>query len=328
MEIHNDTPLAAGMVVLFDVEAAERLCVSVRAVYELTEQGRLTLAAEQPQLSPSDAFAGEPGQSSILREADLGYAKLSTDVSLTGWALCGRRPVKEREISIRVGQVSKRLRVTGERWTEGWLERGPLEFERVPLRWELAAGGTDTSAEDVRHHGMDLRNPLGRGFRAKRSRLPRARALPQILSVGRDKSEPAGFGLIGESWLPRRSYAGTYDEAWQRDRFPLLPLDFDPRFHNKAAPGLVARRHLRGGEPFEVVGCTPDDVVRGELPRTAPFAVARVGDRDEPFDLALAGVAFDMEAMQLRLLWRGDMAIHRRLPRLRSVAISAREASA
>lgn len=324
MEIRNDTPLAAGLVVLFDVEAAELLCVSVRGVWSLGERGDVALAAEQPPLAPADAFVGAPGLSSILHEADLGYAKLSTDVSLTGFALSGRSRVKEREVSLRVGNVSKRVRVTGERWIEGWRTRGPLEFERVPLQWELAAGGTDDSPADARHHSMDLRNPLGRGFRAKRSRLPKERPLPQILSLERDQSEPAGFGLIGESWLPRRAYAGTYDSAWQEQRFPLLPRDFDRRFHNKAAPGLVARRPLRGGEPFEITGCTRDGVVRGILPQTAPTAVARVGDREESLELPLAGVAFDMERMELRLLWRGELPIHRRLPRLRRVSIGAR----
>ena len=43
-------------------------------------------------------------------------------------------------------------------------------------------------------------------------------------------SRPAGFGPIPPHWQPRLRYAGTYDEAWQRDRYPLYPTDLDDRF--------------------------------------------------------------------------------------------------
>ncbi len=39
--------------------------------------------------------------------------------------------------------------------------------------------------------------------------------------------QPAGFGCITRSWLPRLLLAGTYDQEWLETRHPDLPDDFD-----------------------------------------------------------------------------------------------------
>ena len=43
------------------------------------------------------------------------------------------------------------------------------------------------------------------------------------------------FGPVPRSDPKRMRHAGTYDAEWQSDRMPLLPIDFDSRFH-QAAP--------------------------------------------------------------------------------------------
>ena len=37
-------------------------------------------------------------------------------------------------------------------------------------------------------------------------------------------------------WLPRRAWAGTYDDAWRISRAPYLPADFDARFFQLYSP--------------------------------------------------------------------------------------------
>ena len=68
----------------------------------------------------------------------------------------------------------------------------------------------------------------------------------------------AAFGPVGRHWEPRVRYAGTYDDRWTEDRMPLLPKDFDDRFHNAAPPGLVEgfrfRSLAREGAEAEVAG--------------------------------------------------------------------------
>ena len=38
-----------------------------------------------------------------------------------------------------------------------------------------------------------------------------------------DRYVPQGFGFIAPHWEPRVGFAGTYDEAWQKNRAPHLP---------------------------------------------------------------------------------------------------------
>ena len=185
-----------------------------------------------------------------------------------------------------------------------------------------------------KHHSLDLRNPLGRGFRARHSKQKRRGALlPQMfvpggfLGLGRPRT-PAGFGLTGGHWAHRRRYAGTYDDAWKDSRCPLLPLDFDERFHSAAAPGLATREHLRGGEPVEVRGCTRAGKLAFRLP-TVPLTVTATLDRgSEPVDMRLVTVTVDTDAMQLRLLWRGALHVHKRLPKAQRLDVSRNGADA
>lgn len=73
-----------------------------------------------------------------------------------------------------------------------------------------------------------------------------------------------GAVLRGES--RRRRFAGTYDAAWQQQRMPLLPLDFDARYHMAAAPEQWLPKPLLGGEPIRVDGLE----LRGSWTFTVP----------------------------------------------------------
>ncbi len=327
MLIRNRTPFVAGYVVVLDPQAAEHLVAAVRGVWSISERGELELTPEPPPLQPADEHVGKPGFSSIRYEADVGPMKPATDCALVGCAVAPRGGARRVEVSFRVGKLIQKARAIGERkWLfrllAWWFHTAPKPFQKVPLEWELAAGGTDVSAKEEKHHSLDLRNPLGRGFRARHSRLKRAGALlPQLESASGGRAAPAGFGFIGPNWLPRRSFAGTYDEAWQQDRCPLLPLDFDPRFHNNAAPGLTAASYLEGGEPVEVLGCTPGGKLAFPLPAVRLAVSATLGGAPEPIEMKLVSVTVDTEAMRLRLLWRGDLHIHGRFPRFTALDV-------
>nr|WP_245737433.1 DUF2169 domain-containing protein [Xenorhabdus japonica] len=47
--------------------------------------------------------------------------------------------------------------------------------------------------------------------------------LNQPPSITEKAGQPAGLGIIGRAWLPRRTLAGTYDEQWLKERHPYLP---------------------------------------------------------------------------------------------------------
>lgn len=104
--------------------------------------------------------------------------------------------------------------------------------------------------------------------------------------------------------MPRRQYAGTYDEAWQRERAPFLPLDFDPRFLQVAPASLIATRPLLGGEPVGLHGLVPEGPLGFALPRV-PLVVAFTVDHtvvEQPAQLDT--ITFEPDARRFTMLWR------------------------
>ena len=334
MELRNKTPLVAGWTTYLDKDAAEQLVLCVRGTWNVRESGRLSLMNLGPPFLMTHDHVGEPGLSSIRYEADLGLVKPATDCALVGSAVAPKGGKASRvNVSFRVGKVARRAIVIGERkrlfWFLRWWNSPSKPFRRVPLQWELAMGGTDTTPNDEKRHSRNERNPYGCGFRARGSKLPNAGAfLPQILTpggclpFGRSK-EPAGFGLTGNEFLHRRPYIGTYDDAWRKNRCPLLPEDFDDRYHCCGAPGLTTEKPLVGGEVVEVLGCTPSGTLSFKLPRFTPEVSADLGAGLEPIPMTLQTVTVDSDEMQLRMLWRGALDVHGRLPLLKLMVVKA-----
>jgi hypothetical protein len=326
MEIKNRTPFVAGWTTQLDKQAAEHLVMAVRGTWTFDERGRLSVMREPPPLLPADDHVGEPGVSSIRYEADIGPMKVATDCALVGSAMASKGRASKVDVSFRVGTVTQRAIVTGERRRVLWMGKwwlGPVRsFDRVPLLWELAVGGTDTTPKNESRHSLDLRNPLGRGFRARGSKLPKRGALlPQILATKGGAKRPVGFGLTGGQWAHRRPFAGTYDDAWRDERCPLLPEDFDERFHSNAAPGLTTKTHLVGGEPVEVLGCTRSGKLTFRLPKQALDVQATIAGAAEPIEMKLVTVTVDTDARQLRMLWRGSLNVHQRLMSLERIDV-------
>jgi hypothetical protein len=332
MEIRNQTPHVAGFHVQIDKEAAEQLVVCVRGTWALDERGRLSTVEEPPPFLPADECVGEPGLSSVRYEADLGQVKPATDCALIGHAVAPRGRARSMSVTFRVGEVAGKAKVRGERkrlfWLLRWWNSPTSNFARVPLVWELAAGGTDATPKNPKHHSLDMRNPFGRGFRSRGSKLKRAGApLPQIetpggcLPFGRGR-EPAGFGLTGGQWAHRRKFAGTYDDVWMENRAPLLPEDFDERFHCAAAPGLTTKAPLRGGEPVEVTGCTRTGKLAFRLPAGQLRVTATLDGAPETVPMSMQTVMVDTDAMQLRVIWRGALHVHGRFLRLKHIDIA------
>lgn len=328
MEIKNHTPFTVGWTVTLDKQAAEHVVVGVKGTWSIADDGRLTLLEKQPPLLAVDEFHGEPGKSSIRYAAELGPCKPATDVALVGDAVAPKGRASSQTVSLRVGPLAKKLNVFGDRGWWGFLawrwKTAPRPYERMPLVYENASGGEDPTPGDEKQRGRDARNPLGRGYRARGSKLRWSQLAPPNLEApgkpfgtpGRKLPPPAGFGFIGRDWAPRLEYAGTYDEAWMKSRLPLLPLDFDERFHNSAHPDLVADGYLRGDEPVEVVGCTRNGTLRFALPGGAPAVDVRFADARRTVTMNLETVLIDTAEMQLRMVWKGELEAHGRVPSL------------
>ena len=337
MQLKNRTAHTLAQLVTLERDGSEHLVVLLKAEWEFDKAGKLTVVPPLEAPRPADVFRGDPAASSSLGEAELGPVKPSTDVLLRGSAVARRKDTSVMDVLLRVGPVRKVVRVFGERrWKRSLLRKGttePLPFERVPLIWEHAFGGTDVTPEDPKHHGAESRNPVGRGFRARGTKLPWEDELCPALEdpddptggPGRD-GEPAGFGPIGRGWMPRREYAGTYDERWVSERLPLLPDDFDDRFHNAAPLDQICPRYLRGGEPVELVGCVPEGKVSFALPRLTPAFETRLRTRTESAPMVLETVSLDTDARRLTLLYKGKVRVHGEVPTMRWTECVLREA--
>jgi len=326
MEMRNDTPFAARILAGSDPEGADSVVLIAKATFSVLPGSEPELATEQAEVEVADVYVDEPGRSSIATASDLCIAKPGTDLVLTGSA---RPPVDQREwdVLFQVGGHARALHLSGPRYWDQVLGVAritkPEPVASVPLLWELAFGGSDDTPSKDKHHGFEASNPIGRGFRAKRSKkaiegepLPCIEDPAQLIRKPKDRPAPAGTGYVLPGWDPRARFAGTYDEAWQRNRSPLLPRDFDPRFYDRAPAGLVAAEAPKAGEWVSVRGCDPDGDYRFQLPELALESQLVLADGLEPIELHCDTVLVDLDQRALHLTWSG----HRRVQgRIRSV---------
>ena len=331
MELANGTPFAAERFVDVDKDAAEQLIVVAKGTWTLGEDGTLALADEQLPPSPLDEFHGEPDASSIAREVELGPVKPATEVLVTGHAVAPRANTRAMDVRFTVGQVRKTVRVFGERHWEkklGVIRVTDAEpFDRVALVWENAFGGVDETPKE-KHRAGEARNPVGRGFRAKGTQLAvNGEPLPSLEdprdAVGKPgrKGTPACFAPICRHWIPRRHYAGTYDQKYLDNVFPFLPEDFDERFHHAASADQIARDYLNGGEPVELIGLTQEGKSEFALPSCRPTLTVQLRARTEDVPMVLETVGFDTDSRALRVIWKGKLRVHGELLQLKKMTL-------
>lgn len=335
--LRNDTPYTCDRLVYGDGSGRDRLLVIVKAVFAVGADQHLQALEEQPPLRACDTYFDEIGTSSIQWETEMIPAKPNTDVVLLGTAQSkDQRLVAQLDVHLEIGTLSKTVSVFGDRvWEDGltgFRPGAPIPFRQMPLRYERAFGGRDQSTENRKHWEAERRNPVGVGFRAKHSIMPIVGSpLPNledpaalIHHVG-DRPPPAGFGTIARDWSPRAGFAGTYDAAWQNQRAPLLPQDFDARYHNSAHPDLIAQGYLRGDEAVTVTNVTATGAPwKFQLPGESPRGSVQIGSHNEPLALQLDTVVLDADTQQLTQIWRGELDIHNRLHQIKEIRVSPR----
>ncbi len=272
-------------------------------------------------LEPVFSADGDP-ESSLRYESDTAISKQSTDVVLVGNARPHGGPVEQLDVGVKVGSVSKVVRVFGDRhWIKqkgGVFATKPQPFTEMPLVYERAFGGWDKADVDESNWRYEPRNPVGMGFGdplrfAEEGKVP----IPNIEDPNNlirrygDSPAPVGFGFISPNWQPRAQYAGTYDEKWDKTRKPLLPEDFDRRFFNAASPGLIAPGYLRGDEDVMIVNASPVPKLKFKLPGIPP-PVCKVrlrNGRTEILRTNLDTVIINTDEMLVFLIWRNYMHV-------------------
>jgi len=326
LQFLNATPFQGTIYLLPDAEGIDCLFTVVKATLTLGEG--LSLAETQLPVVLADEYHGDPGKTSIKRPSDVSLIKPATDVLLLGRAHApGGRPTTEMDVSLAVGPLQKTIRVLGDRVWErsgpGHAISHPAPFDALPLVWERAFGGSDHAGVEPRG---EPRNPVGAGYRARDGDkaldglpLPNLEDPEQLIGSWKDAPPPACFAPICRHWEPRKAYAGTYDDEWQKERAPFLPRDFDARFSQLAPPGLVAGGYLSAGTPIEVRGATPTGVFRVQLPpvRVEVTYLLDQSPRVEPANLDT--VVIEPDENRLVLVWRAAMRCDKKALRVREV---------
>jgi hypothetical protein len=326
LQFKNHTPFAGTILALPDPAGVDSLYTVVKATFTLGKT--IGLAEEQVPVSLAARHYGEPDRSSIHIPSDISLMKPGTDVLLIGHAHApDGRSTTQMDVSLRVGPISKRVRVFGDRvWRMGVTMSRPAPFDTMPLVWERAYGGSDERRGKVR---AETRNPVGTGFHApdggdpdEEFYLPNLEDPSHLISSLRHSPPPACFAPIAPHWEPRRSYAGTFDERWQQERAPYLPDDFDPRFLQIAPSDQVAIGYLEGGETVVVLGATPAGLLRFRLPQVELSVDYVVDGSVVPRPTALDTVVIEPDLERVQLVWRSALACDRKALRVRAVHAS------
>lgn len=326
-QLTNRTPFAAERTWVRDRDGAEIWLVAVKATFDIDADGGTRVAEQQPPVTLIPAHHGKPGQSSLRYESDLQRTKTTTDIVVVGHAHApGGTPVEQIDIGFAVGPVVKVLRVFGDRvWQRGRISN-PQPFAAMPLTYERAFGGVDASSKDP---DWDVRNPVGCGYavaaaHVEGSALPNVEHPSHLIREWNDRPEPAGLGPMACHWQERQRWSGTYDDAWLRDRQPLLPADFDDRHYQCVPTDQQAPHFLHGGEPVALRNLTPGGGdKRFVLPRMylglETFFYTGPSVRHPP--PKLHSVIIEPDAARMSMVWHSALPCHPRVLKLKHTRI-------
>lgn len=330
MDVINHTPLTVAPLLLTDRHGAETFLVIVKGTWRIGMDGILSIAEEQVPIHYEPRYHGDPTSSSLIHDTDVVLEKPGTDCILLGHAWAPKLGVGSVDVTFAVGPVRKTVRVFGERiWMKclGMVSMSkPAPFEKIPLVWERAFGGSDTGWPDPKEHEFCLENPVGLGLLAKKTkleidgmRLPNLEDPACLIKKPADCPRPTGLGPIPPHWQPRAGYAGTYDGQWRKHMSPLPPEDMDPRFHSCASSGLATARHLAGTEQVLVENASSGGRMLFALPGVIPRVTVRLGAAEQGLPMDLDTVIVEPDAERVVLTWRGRCSVHGRVHEIGAV---------
>lgn len=284
------------------------LTVVCKATFVLLP-GASVLAGDQDPLNETDDHWNDDEARSLSAASDLVPFKRGADVFLVGHAYApSNEPVASLTARLTVGELDKAIEVHTDRM---WTSRGELReaalFMKMPLRYERAGGGPETS------------NPVGVRTDARpdlhqRVTIPNLQPPGFHLSRPGDAVPPIGFGPIAPGWPERAEKLRRHVGGWDHRRWneQALPGDIDAGVFN-AAPldqqvgeirsnARIVLENLHADHP-RLVTC---------LPGLAPRAVIeRPGAPAQEVPLRCDTLCIDTDRRVCTLVWRGLVALER-----------------
>lgn len=329
--------ITADIAVALDVTGREHLVVAAKSTWSIPEPGQRPRPLPPQALVQSDVYVGDPGTSAMLYGSDFARFKPRCDVLFNANAHApAAEPVTELLVAWQVGSLRKGIRVHGPRaWRSRFGILSPSKSEPFtvqPLHYGFAFGGTREFSKDPDEilYEAFLKNPAGIGWAGPRTRaqirdtpVPNLEALDDSIRSPQGKHAAAAFSAIGRHWSPRKDYAGTYDDDWKKDVFPLLPSDYDDR-HNQCAPECQQMDYPQGGEHVVLRNMMPGRPdVRFSLPqlKQQTVRVLRADYSSEVLNAVADTLYFEPDENRFSVVWRVSVPIRRRLQEFDTVAI-------
>ena len=311
-ELTNQTPLPAAVRVHRDHLGQSHILVLAKGTWQLGD-GRLATAERQVGLheKPIKLRLGDLHLDSLQKKVlearqdeeivwidhDLSSPKPNFDVLVAGYVTA---PPEYRETyidaGVRIGQHTVGARAHVPRyWEPGLFSNRPKPLDtmltRVPLTYALA--------------DWQLGFPIDPPKDAL-AWLPWIEARDAVNRRGKHADAPAGFGVWPESAAHRQPHAGTYGDAWKRERSPDLPKDFDTRFYNVAHPDLQLPDPPAGGTAIRLVHLGGQAVIDTQFPTLSLSVQATTagGTIHAPLALQPDTLTIEPEHDRLSIVWR------------------------
>lgn len=304
MEIVSNAPLRTASLIWQPQIGTFALTVICKATYWLVP-GVAELAAEQENPNDEDNYWNDDPTRSLYAPSDLVPYKTRADVVLVGYAFTPRgEPAHAVVTRLLVGTVDKEIEVHADRsWTDsGSLREGP-RFTRMPIVYERAAGGPDTS------------NPVG--MRVYAADTYGAMGIPNLQPPGLNLHQrgewvpPIGYGPIAPTWPSRVEKLGQRNAAFaQAIRYDTpLPEGIDARFFN-VAPEDQQTTSIRANERIVLENLHQEHSrLVTSLPGFTPRAVVERNGSAEEVTLAADTLWIDTDRGQCTLVWRGHISL-------------------
>lgn len=337
MELINNTQYPAKIYQTISSDGCRFASIVVKASYAFPQHNneRARPAEQQEEILLSDVFAAEPGLSAPLFESDLAPHKPRCDVLVHANAYTeNSKPETELIVAFKLGACEKRILVTGKRiWKKGILGLTPSKtekFTRIPINYGLAFGGqwsNDNPTDSICYNT----NPIGCGFAKGKfvkqllgSNLPNLNEHNRFVNDYSGNYCPMSFGPIGRSWQPRLAYAGTYNEHWKENIFPLPPADLNDLYY-QSAPADQQIDYPKGGELLSLWNLHPTrPLIQFPLPQlTLPIHLVTRDNKTHLLASVVDTLQIDCEKEQLHICWRTRFPIRRSLREIEAVVVGS-----
>ncbi len=320
MKFRNYTPFQPLYFESRDAQKKSFGVIVARATFNIVANGPLQLVPDQEGLVMADQYHGEIDQTSIRVENSIAPYKPATDIHLDATAYApGGKAVPAFNVMVKLGKVSKPLVVTGERYWQhqklvGWRISDPVPCTQVPLRYELAYGGSWRQGDDI-EYCQD--NFVGTGY-VQKDQLDKSKPVPAprimsaeepVIKLGQ-AHQPEGVGPMAPAWRNRLQHAGTFDVVWEKTRWPELPEDFKFDFYNSAHPDLIYPGFVNGDEAVRLTNLSSEPELNFTLPGYNLGLLARYENGVMlPLPANLDTIHLEPDNMKAHLTWRGIFPI-------------------